>query len=486
MSGFNVFLLVIMFSSSLARNGDDIYRRAVKDKKLMLSLYREHLPQDMTQLGTDRLQNVLRYKLFESSVQEVIEINSRQDGYEVDINFMSYLTAEERMRYTGFNASNLAQAPVATPRVVSSATEINWVGTGHVTYVQDQGMCGSCWTFAGTGPVESRYALQTGTLKKFSEQESLECVYDKNEKNGCRGGQYFHQWDWIKSKQSQSSASDYPYKGRIFSCRSGWFKNQFTNAKLTGFQRTEANYGAMEGALNSGPLAVGLKVSKELYQYKRGVFLKEECGTPANHAVVAVGYTPAYFLLKNSWGERWGESGFVKFSRAVENMCDVALWAAYPVIERSGEATDTDTCTNSREDCEDLKGDCGNGINWKIMATGCAKTCGICGCRDAMEDCGIWASEGYCTKPNYKEYMGYYCPLSCRKCDIHPKIESDQSCEDTDKKCDSYKKQNYCERFPKFMSTRCRKSCGLCEEEGTCEEMGLVLCHGECRHVHMC
>eukprot|EP00116_Pleurobrachia_bachei_P009495 sb/3469757/ len=48
------------------------------------------------------------------------------------------------------------------------------------------------------GPLEGRYALKVGTLKKFSEQEALECVYKREEKNGCRGGQYFHQWDWYK------------------------------------------------------------------------------------------------------------------------------------------------------------------------------------------------------------------------------------------------------------------------------------------------
>ena len=326
MSRYNLFLLTISLALHYTRS-NDLCMSALRDPKLLQVLYRDQLPQDMKQDRTNRLQHILRLRLFENSVREVVEINNKQSSYEADINFMSYLTEEEKMRYTGFNVSDLLQTPVGTAKkpadaadLATSDTEKNWVQSGHVTLVSDQGMCGSCWAFAGTGPVETRYALQTGTLKKFSEQESLECVYDRNEKNGCKGGQYFHQWDWLKTNQKQSSARDYPYKGKIFSCRSKWFKNQFTDARMTGFLRTEANYGAMEEALNTGPLAVGLRISKELYIYKKGVFLKEDCGTPANHAVVAVGYTPAYFLLKNSWGERWGESGFFKFSRAVENM----------------------------------------------------------------------------------------------------------------------------------------------------------------------
>ena len=479
----HIYLILVLLVFSDAEGENNKYERALQDVHVMRALYRRYLPTNIQQ--EDKLQNVFRFKLFERNVREVVEINNKQRSYEAEVNFMSYLTSEEKLRYAGFNVSDLLQTPrAASTDLVTMETEINWVESGHVTYVTDQGMCGSCWTFAGTGPVETRYALKTGTLKKFSEQESLECVYNKNEKNGCRGGQYFHQWEWIKKVQKQSSARDYPYKGTIFSCRSRWFKNHFTGAKITGYLRTEPNYKAMEGALSSGPLAVGLRISKELYQYRKGVFVKEDCGTPANHAVVAVGYTPAYFLLKNSWGEKWGESGFVKFSRAVENMCDVALWAAYPVIEKTEEEVISSKCSDTRGDCAELKGDCGNGINWKIMATGCAATCGICGCRDAMEDCAIWAKEGYCTKPNYKEYMGYYCPLSCRKCDIHPNME-EHECEDTDKKCAYYKGQGYCERYPKFVSTRCRKTCGLCGGK-SCEDMGLVFCHGECRHAHMC
>ena len=52
------------------------------------------------------------------------------------------------------------------------------------------------------------------------------------------------------------------------------------------------------------------------------------------------------------------------------------------------------------------------------------------GCRDAMSGCPEWSSEGYCTKPNYKEYMLYYCPLSCKVCDIQPVIAGDQGGEE--------------------------------------------------------
>ena len=40
------------------------------------------------------------------------------------------------------------------------ATPINWVEKGKVTPVKDQDNCGSCWAFATTSPLESRYAIE--------------------------------------------------------------------------------------------------------------------------------------------------------------------------------------------------------------------------------------------------------------------------------------------------------------------------------------
>jgi len=52
-----------------------------------------------------------------------------------------------------------------------------------------------------------------------------------------------------------------------------------------------------------------------------------------NHAVVAVGYgtenNTDYWIIKNSWNERWGENGYFRMERGV-NMCGVADCASYP------------------------------------------------------------------------------------------------------------------------------------------------------------
>lgn len=74
--------------------------------------------------------------------------------------------------------------------------------------------------------------------------------------------------------------------------------------------------------------------------YKDGVFVDPTCKNDAdnlNHGVLVVGYGSAtsnkngknenqgYWIVKNSWSEKWGESGYIRMARDLKNMCGVSL-----------------------------------------------------------------------------------------------------------------------------------------------------------------
>lgn len=62
------------------------------------------------------------------------------------------------------------------------------------------------------------------------------------------------------------------------------------------------------------------------------------CGPQFDHAVVVVGYGETqdgvhYWIVKNSWNESWGERGYIRMLRDIEDkggMCGIATYPMYP------------------------------------------------------------------------------------------------------------------------------------------------------------
>lgn len=91
---------------------------------------------------------------------------------------------------------------------------------------------------------------------------------------------------------------------------------------------------ALQQAIGAvGPVAVSINASPQTFQlYSDGIYSDEKCSsTTVNHAMLAVGYTEDYWILKNWWGVNWGDEGYMKIKRGV-NMCGLANYAAYAII----------------------------------------------------------------------------------------------------------------------------------------------------------
>lgn len=125
---------------------------------------------------------------------------------------------------------------------------------------------------------------------------------------------------------------DYQYTGKDEACR------QFTEVGfVNAWSLYNVNAEQLKQILNMFVIAVAIEAENDWFrQYQSGV-ITTGCGTNLDHAVTAVGYGndengQEYFIVKNSWGESWGEQGYV---RIAPDQCGITLYPAIVEIEQA-------------------------------------------------------------------------------------------------------------------------------------------------------
>jgi len=220
-----------------------------------------------------------------------------------------------------------------------------------VSSVKDQGGCGSCYSFASMGLLESRVRIATDNAQKpdFAEQEVITCGKDATYNQGCSGGfnllvagKQAHDFGVVEEHCAPYNPSDRTCPD-VSGCQRWYADSDYRY--LGGYYgaTTEDGGEAMIKELQHGPMAVAFNVQGDFGSYKSGVWFDTQVQSefnpfvPVNHAVLMVGYgvcpnddplipcgdAPAgtpYWICKNSWGTSFGDGGYFLIIRGVDEV----------------------------------------------------------------------------------------------------------------------------------------------------------------------
>eukprot|EP00746_Dinoflagellata_sp_MGD_P084860 gnl/MRDRNA2_/MRDRNA2_33645_c0_seq1.p1 gnl/MRDRNA2_/MRDRNA2_33645_c0~~gnl/MRDRNA2_/MRDRNA2_33645_c0_seq1.p1 ORF type:complete len:647 (-),score=83.38 gnl/MRDRNA2_/MRDRNA2_33645_c0_seq1:26-1966(-) len=225
-----------------------------------------------------------------------------------------------------------------------------------------QGWCGSCWAFATAAVIQASAKLDNTDMDvhEISVQQLVDCAGPASSQclagctdccgaHGCAGAVhscYAKSFSFIQklfdAGKGLYGATTYPYectgtsKDEVWCSSSGSstrlgascemdgkgspYVTSLKATKITSFTADQMKYYVVQR-----PVGGYIRVQHDFHQYSSGVY--DACtSTSPNHAIVIAGYGTengvAYWLIRNTWGDGWGQYGYAKMKRGV-NMCGV-------------------------------------------------------------------------------------------------------------------------------------------------------------------
>ena len=266
--------------------------------------------------------------------------NARWKAGETSI---SKLPWEERRQFLGALIPDIGETTQAgftenltASEIVSAPTGLDWRnnnGGNYVTPIRNQSNCGSCWAFATTAALESQ-VLKTQNTPGVNINTSEQILVSCSGAGGCNGGYLGTASNYIRDV-GLPLESCFPYTATDNSCTNAcanWDDYTFGISGWHWVATTSPTVTAIKNALYTyGPLVTTFDVYSDFYSYTSGIYSYATGTYEGGHAVLIIGYDDSgqYFIVKNSWGTGWGESGF--FRIAYSELASVIAFGEYTI-----------------------------------------------------------------------------------------------------------------------------------------------------------
>lgn len=256
--------------------------------------------------------------------------------YPDSLNFKSFLKPLE--------VKNLADLP-------SSLFWGNVSGVDYLTISRNQNSpnyCQSSWAFAATSVLSDRFKILREAEwpdVNLAPQVLLSCDLADQ---GCDGGGFINAYEYIYNHGITDETCQI-YQGRgytngltcnyldpCFTCDTDdncYVPSSYQVYSILGFD-VVFTVNRIVNALQTGPIGCVIEATQEFIEYTGGILNDSTGAKTPNHAVSLVGYGEEngvqYWIGRNSWGTSWGEKGFFRIVKGVNNL-GIESQCIYPI-----------------------------------------------------------------------------------------------------------------------------------------------------------
>jgi len=217
-----------------------------------------------------------------------------------------------------------------TPQDPTLPSSFDWRTLGGMTPIKDQGLWPSCEAFALTAVEEGALKVQAHVDVDLSERYLYVNKFGR-----------YDTWDaYGDFDAGPALEAECPYEGMPYPCpRTPPLHHPY---RLDYWSATPNSVDAIKQAIyRYGPVKVSMCVGPAFNNYRGGVFETDEsayCEKPSaffgSHAVALVGWddskgTGGVWILRNSWGDGWGDHGYMEIGYGISDVGRDPLYAVY-------------------------------------------------------------------------------------------------------------------------------------------------------------
>jgi cathepsin C len=222
-------------------------------------------------------------------------------------------------------------------------------GMNYLEPVMDQADCGSCYAASSVRMLTARHKIKTNDTNALPWSISFP-LHCSEYNQGCKGGYGFLLAKW--SDDVGLLPANCMRYNTVGSCKlecdlkTLGKRYRAANHRYVGSFYGHANEQLiLEELVRNGPLAIGLEPDEDFMFYSDGVYKSSKTKLHAegaeweqiDHGVLLVGYGvengTKYWKIQNSWGPDWGEDGFFRIARGVDESAIESCAEASDVVE---------------------------------------------------------------------------------------------------------------------------------------------------------